>query len=496
MWEIVIPAAGIALLFISLAIVGIVIWSGLDLDTEEEYFARITVRNVRINEGNNNYKDLSYSILVNLTLLTDFNVGSSLISHCFKMVTINGKNYEGVSCKPHLNERVAYRHTTFDLSFSGIELRDRPLKIFFETYTNSGQYVLSNNFSIPLDISCRRGEAFSPGDRPISSIKTPRIMDIKFSDINSDGRDELIISDFDEGIAILDHVPEENEKFIYLDLDIKNPNGFDIADVTGDGKVDLIATLWNSKSVRIYPGRGDGTFERDPSEILGEMRQPFQVKVRDMDIDGNLDLIVIYGHSQTGFGFTDEIMIFYGNSTHHHPGTKTLPEVDGRMDIGDLDLDGRPDIVAGGTIFFQERNGSFTRSRIIQDDGPAPFILKSPTEERLFIVYTDFKYRIDGRESYQRIDLKDKEISLAELFGLGKDNTVIIVNDNSLFILGSNGTNTLLTTNATNHPQAIGDLNGDGLLDYIKMNDIFIQSKDSDRDGIIDEYDPRPDMVD
>ena len=77
----------------------------------------------------------------------------------------------------------------------------------------------------------------------------------------------------------------------------RDPFTVAVADVDGDGKPDLVAPNRLSNDVTVLLGRGDGTFGAPAAFAAGH--GPEDVAVADLDGDGKLDLAVadIYGNS-------------------------------------------------------------------------------------------------------------------------------------------------------------------------------------------------------
>ncbi len=64
-----------------------------------------------------------------------------------------------------------------------------------------------------------------------------------------------------------------------------------IADLDGDGDLDVVVPLWDS--VRVLENRGDGSFRAGERVAVG--RDPFSTAVAELDGDGRLDLLVTSG---------------------------------------------------------------------------------------------------------------------------------------------------------------------------------------------------------
>ena len=87
-------------------------------------------------------------------------------------------------------------------------------------------------------------------------------------------------------------------------LTVYLPHGLALADVTGDGNIDIITAL--SGGMAVFPGNGNLTFG---APIIGTTA-PFKFKMADFNGDGLLDIGMIL--QQESFG-TDLIATALGN---------------------------------------------------------------------------------------------------------------------------------------------------------------------------------------
>jgi Bacterial Ig-like domain (group 3)/FG-GAP-like repeat len=155
-----------------------------------------------------------------------------------------------------------------------------------------------------------------------------------------------------------------------------------LADVYGDGKLDLV--VQNGSSPAVLRGNGDGTF-RYPDRYIGPgIAFGSPVLVADINGDGKPDLI--------GFGATsvDFLWVMLGNGSGF---TKDFDYITGfglaQAVIRDVNSDGRPDLLAvygcsnsfgcggiDGTVGVQLNNSAFiynsTITRVASDVDPAP----------------------------------------------------------------------------------------------------------------------------
>ncbi len=120
------------------------------------------------------------------------------------------------------------------------------------------------------------------------------------------------------------------------------PVAVTVADVNGDGKLDLIVANEDGDSASILLGNGDGTFQGAANVDVGS--SPESVVAADFNGDGKVDFA-------TANSFDDSVSVAVGNGD----GT-FMPAVDfavapgpSGVATGDLNGDGKPDIVSANT---------------------------------------------------------------------------------------------------------------------------------------------------
>ncbi|GIK20050.1 MAG: hypothetical protein AMXMBFR77_27680 [Phycisphaerales bacterium] len=121
-----------------------------------------------------------------------------------------------------------------------------------------------------------------------------------------------------------------------------NPQSLVLADITGNGHLDAILLSFADLQIVIHQGVGNGSFE--DAVTVESPSNPRAVRVADFTGDGLLDLLVASGDESVGrltlypglgggtFGTSVETQL-------------TVPPLNNGLAIGDLNLDGRPDAV-------------------------------------------------------------------------------------------------------------------------------------------------------
>ena len=127
-------------------------------------------------------------------------------------------------------------------------------------------------------------------------------------------------------------------------LSTSNPNGVAIADVTGDGKPDIVVSLWQN-AYSVLAGNGNGTFQSPNTQpIDAPATNPYAVAVADLNGDGNADLV---------FPNNNGISIFLGNGNGTFQAEAVHAGIGDAVVVADMNGDGKPDIVTTDWQFGQ-----------------------------------------------------------------------------------------------------------------------------------------------
>ena len=162
------------------------------------------------------------------------------------------------------------------------------------------------------------------------------------ADVNGDGKLDVITSNGPSVSIFLGNGDGAFQATSPLTIPISSSTqGIATGDLNGDGKVDIVVASPSANQVSVLLGNGDGTFGSPQTYSVG--RNPYGVVVGDFNGDGKLDVA-------TANETDDTITILNGNGD----GSSKGPNL-GRVSVCNLDIcgmahNGNLDLVETGTI--------------------------------------------------------------------------------------------------------------------------------------------------
>jgi len=223
------------------------------------------------------------------------------------------------------------------------------------------------------DVFASRGSGLMP---PASYPASASIGPLATGDFNGDGKADIAAGENDgTGVRILlnhgDGTFSDAGPDHYYDTETY-PTGIRAVDLDGDRKLDLVfGNGSETSSLGIMRGNGDGTF-RAMEVVELPSSDAVSLAVADYDRDGRPEIAC--------GGWDSTVDIVYWNGTSWAVRHVTLPDDAwgvGSIATGDLNSDGRPDLVVGNdadqlTIALNEGAGLFPGSAISTEPVSAP----------------------------------------------------------------------------------------------------------------------------
>ena len=225
-----------------------------------------------------------------------------------------------------------------------------------------------------------------------------------------------------------------------------------IADLNGDGKLDLAVANEFSDTVSVLLGNGNGTFETPVSYSSGGT-QPLAIAIADVNGDKIPDLIVTNVTPGTGDPTYSEVSVLLGNGNGTFQtavGYSSGGYFNYSVAIADLNGDGHPDLVVANYCpsFNSCANGVVG---VLLGKGDGTF---QPT----------VSLNSGGGAA--------AAVAVADIDGDGHVDIVVANDDGTVAVLAGNGNGTFQSpvshaSGADTYSMAVGDLNGDGYPDLV-----------------------------
>lgn len=182
---------------------------------------------------------------------------------------------------------------------------------------------------------------YSPGDLTLLSAMGAH--NFETNDFNKDGWIDILFEQQNGGISIVywgSASGYTQDSTYQLVNPGPNTHGSSVADLNGDGMLDIVLTCFGGSSLYIYTGNINGFTlwqELTPGPCYGGS------SIADIDGDGFLDIICT-----PGYGVQQHPMIYWGSSAGYSQSNKTeigIPSDASGLLVADFDIDGYLDVL-------------------------------------------------------------------------------------------------------------------------------------------------------
>ena len=274
------------------------------------------------------------------------------------------------------------------------------------------------------------------------------------ADLDGDGKQDIIFSSSIGSLSVYRNTSTPGNISFAARLDYatgKDPFSVAAADLDGDGKPDLAVANYLSNTVSVFKNTSfPGTITFEPKTDLTTALAPQTVAIGDLDGDSKPDLAVTNA-------FSSSVSLFRNQSIQGALSFATRTDVATASDepfglaIGDLDGDGKPDLVVTYSNANKVNEAAVSFSTFRNNSSPGAFAFAAPVN------------RGTG-DSYNP--------AIGDLNGDGRPDLVIPTRDNYIFVYPNLSTPPnigLGTPGKYNDPfsyfAAINDLDGDNIPD-------------------------------
>ena len=218
--------------------------------------------------------------------------------------------------------------------------------------------VLDRNLStVPDTLSDRNSLTYLPR---VAYAVGGRPAEARIVDVSGDGMPDLVVENYNSNtlsVLLGNGDGTLKAKVDYATAD--GPWSMAIGDVDGDGKIDVVTCNYGASSASVFINNGNGTFKAKADYTTGTGTNPECLRMGDVDGDDDLDIFTANASTNNV-----SIVLNNGNGTFSAPTTFSTATHPTSIDLSDLDGDGKQDLAtanySAGSVSVLMGNGNGT----------------------------------------------------------------------------------------------------------------------------------------
>ena len=334
---------------------------------------------------------------------------------------------------------------------------------------------------------------------------------LELVDLDFDGDMDIVATSINaDDINWYENDGSENFTETLIDGNLDGALGLAINDIDGDGDLDIFATAYVGGSVVWYENNGSQSFTKS---TIATLSGAFDVRVNDLDGDGDMDVIA------SGGAYVADKMVWYANDGSQSFTENTIDNsIDGpaNFDVKDVDEDGDLDLIvaaldANDVVFYQnDGSESFTKNTIdsnlpdtrdvliadIDGDGDFDAVATSSSTDGNDLVW----YANDGSENFTSNVIGNdlnftNYLQVADIDGDNDQDILVTMKDAGDLIWYENDGSQNFTSNTIENnldgifEVKVADVDGDGDLDAVataRVADDIVFYTNSDSGYVLD----------
>ena len=210
--------------------------------------------------------------------------------------------------------------------------------------------------------------AYAVGSRPAEA---------RIVDVSGDGKPDLVVENYNSNT--LSVLLGRGDGTLAPKVDYATAAGpwsMAIGDVNGDGRTDVVTGNYAASSASVLISNGDGTFRARVDYTSGAGTNPECLRMGDVDGDGDLDIFTANASTNNV-----SILLNNGNGTFQAPATFSTATHPTSIDLRDLNDDGKQDLATANysagsvTVLLGNGNGTFQSATNYATSGNPQMVL-------------------------------------------------------------------------------------------------------------------------